>query len=66
MLFVYLIHYRPETRCEIGPDVPSESFVAYLRTLLTGNRAIGHPIHTLTRGNADGLDADLRAFEFPR
>ena len=61
MLFNYLLVYREDTRTtdEAAP------FRDYVVTVLRGQDASDLPVHELAQ-NFNALDADFRAFEFPR
>ncbi|MEQ8764651.1 MAG: hypothetical protein RL885_12040 [Planctomycetota bacterium] len=65
MLFNYLLHYREDTRTDPAAG-NAGAFAKYLRAALAGQDVSTHPVHQLLFEQTAQLEADLKAYEFPR
>jgi hypothetical protein len=62
-LFYYLLNFRADTMMTEESD---GDCATYLRSLLRGGSAWSLPFHSLITENLDQLEADFKAFHFPR
>ena len=65
-LFHYLLNCRADTRTQKTEEdvllmAPAED---YLHDLLRGRDVSGHPVHELLTAGIDGLEAELKAYDF--
>lgn len=68
MLITYLRWYRDDTRTvtDENGEVVSSPFIDYARALLSRRDVSAHPVHELLTADRAALEADFRAYSFPR